>query len=283
MRPRQWVKNFLVFFPLFFSGRALESPELIGLCALTAVFFSLICSAGYCLNDLMDLEADRLDSSKNLRVIASGLVAPPTAFSFALFLAFTGTSGLILSGNNYYLAALALSYFLYQITYSAWLKHIPYLEILVLSGFLLFRVFVGSLVTNIVPSGSLLLTTFFGSLVLALGKRLAEKQKGVEYRPVLSSYSEKTLQRGLRLSSILLVLVFLSWTIAGLMETRLTPGLSAISVGALGLGVSRYLCLARNQNLLVDQAKLFLSDRRLVLYTFASLGCMGVDIYGISS
>src|SRR3954467_2204619 len=85
MRPPEWIKNLLVFAGLLFSGRLDEGAAVVD-ATLTFVAFCAIASAGYLLNDVRDLEHDRLHPEKRNRPIASGAVSPGTAISAAVVL-----------------------------------------------------------------------------------------------------------------------------------------------------------------------------------------------------
>ncbi|MDE6418840.1 MAG: prenyltransferase, partial [Duncaniella sp.] len=74
LRPLQWAKNLFVFIPMFFSGNLLNAEDWVE-GAISFVCFSMVASGVYCLNDLKDVEADRLHPTKRLRPIASGEVS----------------------------------------------------------------------------------------------------------------------------------------------------------------------------------------------------------------
>ena len=85
IRPKQWIKNFFVFLPLFFGGSLLDTQRLIA-AFLTFLAFCFAASSIYCFNDLVDVEADRRHPVKCKRPIAAGLISKRQAYSLMALL-----------------------------------------------------------------------------------------------------------------------------------------------------------------------------------------------------
>ncbi|GAB4292108.1 MAG: UbiA family prenyltransferase [Roseovarius sp.] len=170
LRPHQWLKNVLVFVPML-AGHALHPAALAG-AGLAFVAFCLVSSAGYVLNDLMDLAADRSHPRKRHRPLASGRlpIALGTAMVPALLLA---GLGLAVSCGGALLAALA-GYFALTTLYSVSLKRHPVADIGTLAVLYTLRIIAGGVATGIVPSVWLLAFSMFFFFALAAVKRLAE-------------------------------------------------------------------------------------------------------------
>lgn len=175
LRPHQWTKNALILVPPLLAP-GIPSPGLIG-CALLAAFtFSLCASAGYVLNDLLDLEADRAHATKKHRPFASGRLPPR----------FGPPLGLGLVGISFALALLYLPpkfslmlaiYLVGTITYSLYLKKRLLVDVLALAGLYAHRILSGGVATHIHVSAWLFGFSIFLFVSLAFVKRYVELQQ----------------------------------------------------------------------------------------------------------
>ncbi len=170
MRPRQWLKNLLVFVPML-AGHALTGAALIqSLFAFLA--FSMCASSAYLLNGTLDAEHDRQHPVKRNRPIASGALAVPLALSVSVVLAI---SSLALSAwVEPWLLLVVSIYFVSTVMYSVWLKRLLMVDIVALALLYCMRIIGGSAITHIEPSFWLLTFSFFLFLSLALLKRHSE-------------------------------------------------------------------------------------------------------------
>lgn len=172
LRPHQWIKNLLVLVPLVTSHRLLELPLLVA--ALTAlVSFCLAASAVYVLNDLLDLSADRKHPSKRNRPFASGAI--PVAWGPPLVVALGGAGlGLAAWFLPPAFAAALVVYVAATTLYSAWLKRVAMLDVIVLACLYTLRVLAGGLAVGIVVSEWLMAFSLFIFVSLAFAKRYTE-------------------------------------------------------------------------------------------------------------
>jgi 4-hydroxybenzoate polyprenyltransferase len=171
MRPRQWLKNILIFVPAATSHRILEGSVLRPV--LLAFFgFSLCASAGYLINDLFDLKADRKHPEKSRRPFASGALSPAYGLAAAalLFLASLGLGMLVSTGCVWFICA----YLLLSGTYSLALKTVPLLDIFLLAFFYTFRIFLGGEAAGVTVSFWLAAFSTFFFYSLATVKRFTE-------------------------------------------------------------------------------------------------------------
>jgi decaprenyl-phosphate phosphoribosyltransferase len=187
MRPRQWVKNLLLFAPLIFARKFLYEPAIVA-ATFAFLLFCLASSAGYILNDLCDVERDRRHSTKRLtRPIASGAVAVPSAFMLLalLYLGIVGAWWLAPSVVYVIAAYLALN-----VAYSLGLKHQPVVDLFCVAlGFVL-RVLAGAEAIAVPLSSWMAVTTFCLALYLIAVKRRQELiETGTPAREVLDRYS----------------------------------------------------------------------------------------------
>jgi 4-hydroxybenzoate polyprenyltransferase len=172
LRIHQWAKNALVALPVVLAP-GLPSGELIVRALLAALAFSLCASAGYVLNDLLDVEADRAHHTKKTRPFASG--ALPLRLGPPLFAALLGLG----VGGAFLLLPLRFSlmlvaYFVMTVSYSLYFKRILLLDVLVLAGMYTQRILAGGLATSIPISAWLLCFSMFFFTSLAFAKRHVE-------------------------------------------------------------------------------------------------------------
>lgn len=203
LRPHQWVKNLLVFLaPIL--GQEIGEGEiaLTGLWAFLSL--SLVASAVYVLNDLIDLQADRKHPTKCLRPLASGAVAPGLAPAIIIVMLIAGFSmAYFLVDAAAYCYALA-SYFAVTTLYTFWLKRIVMVDALVLGGLFTLRIVMGSVATEVPSSVWLLAFSMFIFTSIAFGKRFSELFK---YQKVTADdpQLESLRRRGYEPSDLLLV------------------------------------------------------------------------------
>lgn len=171
IRVHQWLKNLLVFVPLFAAHRFQPGSELAQ--AVLAFFsFGLCASAVYLLNDLFDLDADRRHVRKRKRPFASGLI-PVWHGAVLIPLLLSGAIGLALLLPWMFGAVLA-GYFACTLAYSLLLKRQVIVDVLMLAGLYTLRVIAGGAATLIAPSFWLLAFSMFLFLSLAMVKRYSE-------------------------------------------------------------------------------------------------------------
>ena len=170
LRPHQWLKNLLVFVPMI-AAHATQ-PAVMMQAVLAFVAFCLVSSAGYVLNDLMDLRADRMHPRKARRPLASGRVPIGHGTAMVPVLLLAGL-GLAMLGGGALLAIIA-GYFALTVTYSLWLKRRAIADICTLAGLYTMRILAGGLATGLVPSVWLLAFSMFFFVALAAIKRQAE-------------------------------------------------------------------------------------------------------------
>ena len=172
MRPRQWSKNVFIFAALVFDKQLLDPVAFLRTLA-GFVLFCFISSSVYIFNDLADVEADRQHPEKKNRPIASGKLSVSAAWVAGITLV------LFTLGAAYFLArgfeAVLIIYFLLNIAYSKWLKHIPIIDVLVLAACFVLRVHAGVTLIQVERfSPWLYVVMTLLSLFLGFGKRRAE-------------------------------------------------------------------------------------------------------------
>ena len=213
MRPKQWTKNVLVLAAPLSAGVLSERKEFFY--SLVAVIaFSILSSATYVVNDLMDLSNDRVHPKKSKRPIASGQVSTSVAIVVAITLiCVSSVLGAVVLGVKF-LIILEL-YLLINVCYSIGLKKTAVIEMAaVASGFVL-RAIAGGIATNVPLSIWFLLVASFGALLIVSGKRSAElKDLGegaISHREVLQNYTVEFLRTTRLLAASVMVTAYCIW------------------------------------------------------------------------
>ena len=198
LRPRQWIKNGAIFGALIFSGHLLDGNLFLKVSYGFFIFCGLS-SAIYIINDMLDVQKDRLHPFKRFRPLAHKDVSIPVAATLAIILALISIIASYFIIPGFFIVAII--YFLMHVFYSLVLKHIEIIDILTLAGGYMLRVFAGEIVSGFHLSAWLFLTVISLSLFLAIGKRRSEltllshhtKGQIITTRKTLSHYSEKLL------------------------------------------------------------------------------------------
>ena len=179
LRPRQWVKNALVFLPFVFAVNlawSLDDLEpvagLLLRVAVTAAAFCALSGAVYLLNDLMDRQADRNHPVKRLRPIASGQVSLPVAVVVMVALLLAGL--VVMTLVSPLLGGIGLLYLAINLAYSLGVKRLAVVDVLLVASGYVIRAVAGALVIGVIPSPWLYTTTAAAALFIVLGKRYAE-------------------------------------------------------------------------------------------------------------
>jgi decaprenyl-phosphate phosphoribosyltransferase len=191
LRPRQWAKNLLVIAAPA-AAEVLTEARTWWRLALAFTAFCAASSAIYVMNDVADVEADRLHPTKRYRPIAAGQISIATAKVLALVLGVLAFALAVATTEWDFVAVLAL-YVITTLAYSAWLKHVAIIDLVVVASGFLLRAIGGAVVVDVVVSSWFLIVTSFGSLFVVTGKRLAELEElgedAVQIRPTLDHYS----------------------------------------------------------------------------------------------
>ena len=265
MRPRQWTKNGFVFFALVFDKQLLQLVPL----ARTAVGFLLFClisSAVYIFNDLADIEADRQHPEKKHRPLPAGQLSRGAAWTAGILLvALTLPLGWLLS--PFFAAVLAI-YFLINLAYSRWLKHVPILDVLIIAAGFVLRVHAGTTLIHVERFSPWLyvVTTLF-ALFIGFGKRRAEitlLEKGAgSHRKVLDGYTLPLLDQFITIVSGTTIVAYSLYTFSApnLPENHTMM----LTIPFMVYGIFRYLQLIQSGHAAGAPDEVALKDRPLQL------------------
>ena len=240
MRPRQWVKNLLVYAVPLAAGQLTHRDVFVDT-TVAFVCFCLVASATYLLNDVLDIESDQAHPRKRFRPIAAGEVSPRLALVTAAFLVILGVTGAALSTYPGFLVTL-LVYLTSTVAYSWKLKDEPVIELAVLAAGFVLRAIAGGTATGIPMSPWFLTVAAFGSLFMAAGKRYSEfMQLGAERatRPALARYTASYLRFVWSLSAGIMLTAYCLWAFQVGLRDRGTVPFAAWSVVPFILAVLR--------------------------------------------
>ncbi len=214
MRPKQWVKNGVVYVGLVFDAQLLVLESVIRV-TLAFVLFCLIAGTVYIINDLVDIEKDRLHPRKRNRPLASGRLPIPVAVMAAAILPVVAL-GIALAISPP-LALILLLYLVLQIAYSFKLKNVALIDVLAIAAGFLLRVIAGVVVIQVARfSPWLYVVTGFAALFLAVGKRRQELATlgdgAAQARAVFDHYNLPLLDDMLRLVTTATLLSYTYYT-----------------------------------------------------------------------
>jgi decaprenyl-phosphate phosphoribosyltransferase len=258
-RPRQWIKNVLVFAAPLAAGVLVVPASFVALVA-----FVLASAATYFINDAVDVEADRRHPVKCRRPVASGALSVRAAWLAGLGLTAAALAVAPLAGLA--LFACVAAYLALTFAYSRWLKRIAVVDILAVAGGFLLRTVGGAVAARVPMSSWFLLTALLGSLFLVTGKRLSELRRDGGGRAVLAAYSLPWLQQTLTMTLTGTIIAYAGWAFEFSGDASLP--LLGLSLVPLLAGLMRYsLLVARGDGEAPEN--LLASDRFLLVSGFA--------------
>jgi 4-hydroxybenzoate polyprenyltransferase len=245
MRPKQWVKNIVIFAALIFDRQLTKVTSLLP--TLAGFFlFCFITGAVYIINDLADLEADRKHPKKRFRPLAAGVLPVRDAQAAAIILLLLAFPLAYWLSREF--AAVAAVYFLLNLAYSKWLKHIPLIDVLSIAAGFVLRVIAGVVLIEVERfSPWLYVVTTLGALYLGFGKRRAELAllagDANAHRRVLNGYTLPFLDQ-------LITIVSSTTIIAYSLYTFSAPNLPSnhtmmLTIPFVIYGIFRYLYLVQ--------------------------------------
>ncbi len=216
IRIKHWLKNGLVFLPIFFSINLFKTNYLIT--TIIAFFiFSFVSSIVYIINDINDIEKDKKHPIKKNRPLASGKISIKNAYITIVVISLITITMIYLTykiNNNLGIIVIPFIYLILNILYSKWLKHIPIIDVVILVSGFLFRVMYGGVINNIEVSKWLYLMIIFGSFYLGFGKRRNEIIKnGDKGRKVLELYNKEFLDKNMYVTLALAVMSYTLWCV----------------------------------------------------------------------
>lgn len=270
MRPRQWTKNVIIYAGLVFDGQLFSSEPFIRV-TISFILLCLVAGTIYIINDLVDIEADRLHPRKKNRPLPSGQLPKSLAIAAAIVLPLFSFSAAALFTPTYTIVLLA--YFILHILYSFWLKNVVIIDILTLTTGFVLRVAAGVVVVQVANfSPWLYACTALLALFLAIGKRrqelilLAENAQNV--RATYKDYNLPLLDDMLRLVTTGTFVAYLLYTVEAQTIKVHNTNIALITVPFVLYGLFRYLFLIHVRNEGGAPDEVLLHDRPLQISIF---------------
>jgi len=267
MRPKQWSKNAIIFFPFAFTLNEYWrpfSPDMYRFLGLTTTGFLLFCllsGAVYLINDVVDVDKDRLHPTKRYRPIASGQVTTTTALAAAgLLTAVSVGVGFALNPLFGFVAAI---YFLAQVAYTFFLKHVVLLDVFTIAAGFVLRAVAGAVVIQVAISPWLYICTVLLSLFLGFSKRrhelvLLNDQAG-NHRQILREYTPELLEEILSVVTSSTVMAYSLYTFT--YEKLPKNHAMMLTIPFVLYGIFRYLYLVHLRNAGGSPEETLLGDR----------------------
>lgn len=233
LRPKQWMKNSILFIPLVFSGN-LFHENMLFVSVMGFFLFSLFAGSTYILNDIRDKEKDKKHPTKCLRPIACGKLH----LSFALILSVIleiAVLYIVFSFFWKYVTALFLVYWINTFVYTLWVKHVVILDVFSIAFWFVLRGLIGIFLINTEISLWFLLLLFFWALWFGFLKRYQEVRLGLETRKNIFSYNEEFLKQTISMITTCIIMAYSFYTFNSVQSKWMT-----ITIPFVMFGMVRY-------------------------------------------
>jgi 4-hydroxybenzoate polyprenyltransferase len=262
MRPKEWIKNLLVFAGLLFSGKFTDASACVD-ATITFLAFCAVASAGYLVNDAHDADLDREHPTKRFRPIAAGELSAQTAIVLAGILVVAGLVGAA-AFESLKIAGLVAAYGAGTTLYSYVLKTEVILDVMTIAGLFVLRVLAGAVAVGADASAYLLLTTGMVAMFLGFTKRRQEANSelhaGTSSRPVLEHYSLPFLDQMIAMVTAATVMSYAIYAInSPLIGSKMLGTLPAVVYGLF-----RYLYLVYDREDERSTASILTSDYGMI-------------------
>ena len=283
IRPKQWAKNVFVLLPMFF-GRQLTDPATLQSSLLVFAAFSFMASSVYCINDLIDVEADRQHPVKCKRPIASGAVSRKQGWLLTVVMALlSAATVLTLSSHIWQVLAVLAGYYLLNIAYCTRLKNYAIIDVCVIAFGFVLRILAGGVATGISVSRWLVLMTFLLTLFLSLAKRrddvLRMNATGKAPRKNTIRYNLTFINQAITITASVTTVCYIMYCVSPEVVAAFgTPNLYLTTIFVI-IGLLRYIQLAVVDEQSGDPTKIVWKDRFTQLVILAWLSSFLFLIY----
>jgi len=278
MRPRQWSKNMLLFAALIFSKNLLD-VAMVSRSIGAFLVFCLLSGVVYTVNDLMDLQEDRIHELKRHRPLASGALPVRLA---VLWLLGVSSFALLAAG------LMGWRFLVFNLGYSRFFKHMVIIDVISIAISFIIRAMAGVVALNtlgghLTISPWLLVVTFFLSLFLGLCKRRHEyvsMQEAGKHRVTLVAYSEELLNQLINMAATATLIAYSIYTIWPDTVQHFGTDRLLFTIPFVVAGVTRYMFLVYRRDLGGDPSEVLLTERSLWLTIGAWFVSVALVIYG---
>ena len=282
-RPTHWIKNIFVFLPVFFGGALLNTTEVVA-AALTFMSFSLAASAIYCLNDIIDVDADRAHPVKCKRPIASGAITIPQAYGMMTVSLLPSLVLMFLLPEGHAKSILVIiAYFVINVAYCLRLKEYAIIDVCIIASGFVLRILAGGYATGVHLSKWIVLMTFLLTLFLAFAKRrddvLRMNTTGRAPRKNTSRYNLTFINQAITITGSVMVVCYVMYTVSPEIIAQFATDILYLTSFLVILAILRYLQISVVDEKSGDPVKVALSDRATQLILLAWLLSFLIIIY----
>jgi len=280
IRPWQWTKNLFIFLPLFFALQ-LYNLHLLAKSGLAFASFCLLASGVYIFNDYHDREEDRSHPKKKIRPLAAGKVTVKKALTFGVLLTVAGLLGAGLIDMS--MLYLALFYLVLNISYTIKFKHVPLIDIFIISLGFVIRIFVGGVVTGVKVYPWIIVMTFLLSLFLALGKRrddvLLFLNDGDKARKSIDGYTLNFIDNSMVAMAAITIVSYIMYTMSSEIIAKFNTDHLYLTTVFVIFGVMRYLQIVMVEQCSADPSEILLKDSAIQISILGWIMMFGFLIY----
>lgn len=282
-RPTHWIKNIFVFLPVFFGGALLNTTEVVA-AALTFMSFSLAASAIYCLNDIIDVDADRAHPVKCKRPIASGAITIPQAYGMmTVSLLISMVLMFLLPDGHAKSILVIIAYFVINVAYCLRLKEYAIIDVCIIASGFVLRILAGGYATGVHLSKWIVLMTFLLTLFLAFAKRrddvLRMNTTGRAPRKNTSRYNLTFINQAITITGSVMVVCYVMYTVSPEIIAQFATDKLYLTSILVILAILRYLQISVVDEKSGDPVKVALSDRATQLILLAWMLSFLIIIY----
>ncbi|RZK16898.1 MAG: prenyltransferase [Flavobacterium sp.] len=244
VRIHQWTKNLFIFLPAFFALKLLDYT-IVSELVITFTAFSLLASAVYVFNDMLDIENDKIHPTKKNRPLASGTITKNEGIVLIVVLLCSSAAIFMILGN-YVVMFISGLYLLQNILYTIKLKNISIIDIMLIATGFVFRILIGGAATDTKLSHWIILMTLVLALFLALAKRRDDVfnflQTGQSARKNLQGYNMEFLNVAITVMATIVIVCYIMYCTSSEVTARFGDNIYLTSFFVI-LGVLRYLQL----------------------------------------
>lgn len=279
-RPDQWLKNGIMVLALVFAGE-LTHLDRVFLIGVAFALYCLLSSAVYTLNDIVDVERDRLHPLKKSRPIASGRINIPSAAAMAIALALGGLIGSWYVNLSFFCSAVAFVGL--NLLYTYWWKNVVILDVLTIALGFVIRAYAGAFAIDVPASTWFLINTLLLALFLALGKRRHEllylEKSAQAHRKTLIKYSPALLDQLISVVTASVLVIYMLYTFSTEVMHKLGTDKLFVTIPFVVYGIFRYLYLIHREEQGGSPTRVLIDDRPILVTVMLWLITASIVLY----
>jgi 4-hydroxybenzoate polyprenyltransferase len=281
LRPRDWIKNTFILVGAIFGERLLATEVMVKV-LVGFMLFCLGASAVYLLNDLTDVEKDKLHPQKAKRPLASGRLKSWVAFSAAILIIAIVIPFSLYLGTGFGLWVLA--YLVTNVLYSVKLKDVVIVDVMAIAAGFVIRVLAGCSLASVTPSDWLIICTITISLFLGFCKRRQElllvSSNGTNTRQVLKDYSIGFLDQMIAIVTATALISYILYTLSQETVTKFGTRKLILTSPFVFYGIFRYLYIIYQKGGDGNPTDTFFSDPPFLINSLIWGAAVVLIVYG---